>query len=259
MQTKAIQFVYNINRMLAVDLIATIHIDDKNTRFIELLLRDHDLPVLVDGCTATARFVTKDKILLHDSVPCIAEGSTVRIPIDAAAVRAQACDLRIEVSLSVGEQVLTLPFPLWVRVRGSILDNAETSPDSEGSIPEQLRQFRQDLTRFENDTIIEKAFDVLDSALTGNPSTAPSLYVTQNQQGHYQLVFMDSLDELHTVFDFSQLPASQGEKGDKGDKGDTGATGPQGPAGNDYILTATDRQTIAQIAMDGLNGNGVAY
>ena len=70
---------------------------------------------------------------------------------------------------------------------------------------------------------------------------------------------MDSLDELHTVFDFSQLPASQGEKGDKGDKGDTGATGPQGPAGNDYILTATDRQTIAQIAMDGLNGNGVAY
>ncbi|MBQ1945281.1 MAG: hypothetical protein II346_09795, partial [Ruminococcus sp.] len=168
MQTKAIQFVYNINRMLAVDLIATIHIDDKNTRFIELLLRDHDLPVLVDGCTATARFVTKDKILLHDSVPCIAEGSTVRIPIDAAAVRAQACDLRIEVSLSVGEQVLTLPFPLWVRVRGSILDNAETSPDSEGSIPEQLQQIRQDLTRFENETIIEKAFDVLDSALTGD-------------------------------------------------------------------------------------------
>ena len=45
-------------------------------------------------------------------------------------------------------------------------------------------------------------------------------------------------------------------KGDKGDKGDTGATG---PAGNDYILTAADRQAIAQIAMDGLNGNGVAY
>ena len=76
MQTKAIQFVYNIHRLLAVDLIATIHIDDKNTRFIELLLRDHDLPVLVDGCTATARFVTKDKILLHGADPDRRGGSS---------------------------------------------------------------------------------------------------------------------------------------------------------------------------------------
>ena len=42
-------------------------------------------------------------------------------------------------------------------------------------------------------------------------------------------------------------------------KGDTGATVPQGPAGSNYVLTAADRQAIAQIAMDGLNGNGVAY
>ena len=35
--------------------------------------------------------------------------------------------------------------------------------------------------------------------------------------------------------------------------------GPQGPAGSNYALTAADRQAIAQIAMDGLNGNGVAY
>lgn len=42
-------------------------------------------------------------------------------------------------------------------------------------------------------------------------------------------------------------------------KGADGATGPQGPAGSNYVLTAADRQAIAQIAMDGLNGNGVAY
>ena len=35
--------------------------------------------------------------------------------------------------------------------------------------------------------------------------------------------------------------------------------GPQGPAGSNYVLTAADRQAIAQIAMGGLNGNGVAY
>ena len=91
--------------MLAVDLIATIHIDDKNTRFIELLLRDHDLPVLVDGCTATARFVTKDKILLHDSVPCIAEGSTVRIPIPGIS-RAWG---DVEIRPGAGKKYLTIP------------------------------------------------------------------------------------------------------------------------------------------------------
>ena len=35
--------------------------------------------------------------------------------------------------------------------------------------------------------------------------------------------------------------------------------GPQGPAGSNYALTAADRQAIAQIAMNGLNGNEVAY
>lgn len=205
MQTKDIQYVYNINRMQAVERIATIHIDDKNTRWIELLLRENDTPLTVDGCTVTARFATKDKILLHDSVPCIAGGSTVRIPIDPTAVRLQACDMGIEVSIADGEQVLTLPFPLWVRVRGSILDSAETAPESGGSIAAQLRQIRRDLNRLESDVIYEKVFEVLDGALIGNPYASPSLCVMQNEQGHYQLVFVDSDDELHILFDFSQL------------------------------------------------------
>jgi len=205
LQTKAIQYVYNINRMQAVDLLAVIHIDDKSTRFIELQLCDDEAPVSVDGCTVTARFVTKDKLLLHDSVPCVAADSTVRIPIDAAAVHSRACDLCIEVSIADGEQVLTLPFPLWVRVRGSILDDAETAPDSEGSIVSQLQRLRSDLTRLENSTISLKAFEILDGALIGDPTVAPSLFVRQNEQEQYQLVYVDSDDELHVIFDFSQL------------------------------------------------------
>lgn len=42
---------------------------------------------------------------------------------------------------------------------------------------------------------------------------------------------------------------AQGERGLKGDKGDKGDTGSQGPAGSDYILTAQDKQDIADIVI----------
>ena len=62
---------------------------------------------------------------------------------------------------------------------------------------------------------------------------------------------------------------SQGPKGDKGDtgatgpqgpKGDTGAQGPKGDPGDDYVLTATDKQNIADIVLSELvDGNNTAY
>ena len=66
--------------------------------------------------------------------------------------------------------------------------------------------------------------------------------------------------ELHTIL-MQGAPAFPfiTTNADSDFKGDTGATGPQGPAGSNYVLTDADRQAIAQIAMDGLNGNGVAY
>lgn len=44
MTTKKMPFNYDINRMLAVDLIAIIHIDDYDTRFLELTLFDDGTP-----------------------------------------------------------------------------------------------------------------------------------------------------------------------------------------------------------------------
>lgn len=44
---------------------------------------------------------------------------------------------------------------------------------------------------------------------------------------------------------------AQGPQGEQGPKGETGATGPQGPAGangSDYVLTAADKEEIAQLA-----------
>ncbi len=148
MNTQTIKMNYNINRMDPVDLISTIHIDDKNTRYLELTLFDHGALLVLQGCTVKARFVATDKALLSDNVPCtVTADNTILVPIDAAAVQSMACDLRIEVNIVSGTDVLTLPFPLWVRVRGSVLDNAPVTPESQGTVAELIRRAEAELSR----------------------------------------------------------------------------------------------------------------
>lgn len=49
-------------------------------------------------------------------------------------------------------------------------------------------------------------------------------------------------------------------KGDKGEPGEKGEQGPQGPQGSSYVLTASDKQTIAQTVYDMLlNADLVSY
>lgn len=164
MTPKKIPFHYNINRMCAVDLVSIIHIDDCDTRFIELHLTDEGEPFAVDGSTVTARFVTvREKYLLSDNVPCAADGNTITIPIDAAAVQSMACDIKIEVNIVNGDKILTLPFPLWIRVRGSILDSAEITPESKGTIPELLEEVKEELERVEGYVDEARVEEIIDS------------------------------------------------------------------------------------------------
>lgn len=164
MTPKKIPFHYNINRMCAVDLVSIIHIDDYDTRFIELHLTDEGEPFAVDGSTVTARFVTvREKYLLSDNVPCTADGNTITIPIDAAAVQSMACDIKIEVNIVNGDKILTLPFPLWIRVRGSILDSAEITPESKGTIPELLEEVKEELERVQGYVDEARVEEIIDS------------------------------------------------------------------------------------------------
>ncbi len=210
MNTQTIKIDYNINRMEPVDLISTIHIDDKNTRYLELTLLDHGTLLVLQGCTVKARFVATDKALLSDNVPCtVTADNTILVPIDAAAVQSMACDLRIEVNIVSGTDVLTLPFPLWVRVRGSILDNAPVTPDTEGTVAELLRQAEEELSRVRGFVTNAEAYAILDEAFLGDDSVSPQLLVSaavdaeHNPDGHLMLYYVDSEEVRHNIFDFT--------------------------------------------------------
>lgn len=58
------------------------------------------------------------------------------------------------------------------------------------------------------EAVRQHVFSMLDEALNGSDDGAPSLFVRLNTQtGKYQLVYEDSNDDLHVLFDFGLLPS----------------------------------------------------
>ncbi len=204
---KPIFFAYDLQRKRGVDMIAVIHVDDRNTEVLEVAVTQDGEPVNMSGKTVTARFVdSKTKVLFSDHVTCsVNEQGHLMIPIDNAVIQSRKCDLKIEISIADGSDILTLQFPLWVRVNGSILDQAETTPESQGTIPEQLEDIREELLRLRDSINEDAVFDILDSTLSGGSGIVPALSIdNDNQSGDYILYYIDSDEVRHDLFDFSQ-------------------------------------------------------
>ena len=124
-------------------LIAISHVEDKYNEVLEVNVRQNGAHIDLTGVTAIARMVlhAEKDYLISDNVPCTINNSgNILIPFDNAVVKIMQGTVKIEVSISRGEDdVLTLQFPLWVSVKGSILDGAEVTPKSEGTIPDLLK------------------------------------------------------------------------------------------------------------------------
>ena len=124
-------------------LIAISHVEDKYNEVLELNVRQNGVHIDLTGSTAIARMVlhAEKDYLISDNVPCtITDSGNILIPFDNAVVKILQGTVKIEVSISRGEDdILTLQFPLWVSVKGSILDNAEVTPESKGTIPDLLK------------------------------------------------------------------------------------------------------------------------
>ena len=158
-------------------LIAVAHTDDTNVEQLELRVKQDGAPVSLAGAAVTARIVTaKENHLLSDNVACtVNESGNILIPFDNAVIHAQRGELQIEVNLTRGDQVLTLQFPLHVKFNGSILDAAEVTPESQGTIPELLEEAKEELARVEGygdyNKLINKP-SINGVTLSGNKSAA---------------------------------------------------------------------------------------
>lgn len=133
---------YDIRRKQSVSLIMYTHENDVDTQVLEISMLDNGEPIeLSVDYTYTAAIVNREtKALINDNISCeLNDSGNVLIPIDNFHTLG-AQDLLIELTItdSAGNQVLVTPFPLWIHVNASILNDAQVTPESQGTVPELL-------------------------------------------------------------------------------------------------------------------------
>jgi len=136
--------IYDINAACPPSRIVVSHDCDVNTRTVEVFFRQGVIPLAISqDCTAKAAFVERQSnILINDNVPCtVTEAGSVLIPVDDLH-RQGRFDMSIELTVTNqgGEKVLVTPFPMWITVNGSILNKAEVTEETKGTVPELLEE-----------------------------------------------------------------------------------------------------------------------
>ena len=282
---KPIPITFNLDSHNSVQSVcAVIHIDDKNTETLDLSLMQGGEHIAVSpNSTVTARFVrVKDKILISDNVACtVQENGNIHIPIDNAAAHMLVGEIKIEINIVDENDVLTMQFPLVIRVNNTILADAEISPESEGTIPELLKDAKEALDEAA-EAIAQmrgkSAYEIaVDNGFIGTEQEwLESLKGAAGAKGDKG----DKGDKGEKGEPGEKgeqgAPGAQGERGEKGDtgargdkgetgeqgpqgiqgpKGETGAQGPAGADGKNYILSAEDKTEIADIVLAEFTGS----
>ena len=268
MNVKAKQIKYNISRMSPPELSSVIHTEDSGTRKIELHLFNQNTPIDISGSSATARFVSENRELVNDNVACnVTDDNVVLIPLDVLSDRTG--QMYIEVKIVSGDKVLTLPYPLTVYVRGTILEMAHILPESGGTIPELLERVEEELARVQ---------DMGDGKTPGEVGAGVNVSsASVNQNGTITFTLSDGSTVTATG---ESVIGPQGQAGTDGisptatvtqtatgatititdANGTTTANVSNGTDGNDYILTNQDKSDIANIVLGLLpTTQGVQY
>ena len=158
--------------MNPVNLISYTHENDVDTQVLEInMLNDGEQILLDKSYTYTAAIVNRDtKALINDNISCeLNDSGNVLIPIDNFHTLG-AQDLLIELTItdSAGNQVLVTPFPLWIHVNASILDDAQVTPESEGTVPELLEEAKEALENAGDYENLENKPQINGHELVGN-------------------------------------------------------------------------------------------
>lgn len=166
---------YDIRRKQSVCLIMYTHENDVDTQVLEVSMLDNGEPIeLSADYTYSAAIVNRDtQALIDDSVSCtLNESGNVLIPIDNFHTLG-AQDLLIELTItdSAGNQVLVTPFPLWIHVNASILDDAQVTPESQGTVPELLEEAKEALENAGDYENLENKPQINGHELVGNKSS----------------------------------------------------------------------------------------
>ncbi|SCY04305.1 glycosyl hydrolase family 28-related protein, partial [Ruminococcus sp. YE282] len=172
-------------------VIAIEHENDKNVRFIEVECYSSGEKIIFnDSAIAKAAFIIDD-VLIDDSVSCEinSDKSTILIPIDNGSIKSKSGILGIEVSIIDGDTILTLPVALKVRIKSSVLNNAQVTENSKGTVAETIQDIFKAKGNFEN--------------LSAKLDNLSLNYITAEQFGAKGDGITDDTAALQAMFDYA--------------------------------------------------------
>ena len=113
---------------------------DSNVRYLEITLYENgNVITLSNTATATASLVT-DNVLVNGSVNCTISDSIITVPLEDLQRHG---NLDVQVTVTEGERVLAIPFPIQVRVTPNIAENAQIDENSLGSYAEVVHEIAE--------------------------------------------------------------------------------------------------------------------
>ena len=136
---------------------------DSSVRYLEITLyQNGNVIALSNEATATASLVT-DNVLVDDSVECTISNNIISVPLEDLQRHG---NLDVQVTVTEGEKVLAIPFPIQVRVTPNIAEEAQIDENSMGSYAEVVQEIAE--ARNGYDSLDER----LNSIISGSGNVA---------------------------------------------------------------------------------------
>lgn len=189
-------------------------VNDESVRYVDVELYCNSMLItLSDSCTAKAAFVT-DGILINDNVNCSLneEKTAIIVPIDKAVIENSRSGLMsVEVTVTDGEQNLTLPFTFKVKVKDSIVNNAGINSGSVGTIADIVKEIAAARGSFQN---LNDRFNNNEQDIAKKENLSNKIS-DKNQIQDASLNFPSILYLLNYYYDFSDVDGLLENKSDK--------------------------------------------
>ena len=169
------------------------------------------------------------------------------VPIPAAVLAEPGVHLRVGIrgSDSNGQVII----PTVYLDAGEILEGTST----EDEFADEDRREALEVALATAAEALEKAEEALRLIEEGGGVVSPTVTITEITGGHHLLMHDARGDHECDIMDGETGPRGpQGKTGPRGETGETGPRGPQGPAGDDYVITQADYQSIADIVLGSL-------
>ncbi len=203
---------YNVNRLYPPDRILVESVNDDDSRALKVeLFEDEPLGdenrITLSGQQASASYICikkppngigqSTKLLLAEDVECQIENNSIIVPIDRAVINNQSGNLKIEITVTDNNEIITLPFPISVTVKPSIVDDSEYCENTQGRVADLLNSVSDTLDEIDAD--LAKKENLKNKVTPQNSMSVSNLDASYPSLSYMNMMIESAVEDLAEV------------------------------------------------------------